>query len=259
MCQWGSQYDIYETGYTENTSDDGLTTQYVSSGKEIGGKVVPAKKFGFDSKDGSIYLELNAEVEYDAPRKSGEMWCHLLYEQDFSSNLVQLSSLSSLAVYSEYAVSKFEDKMGGKADASLHAAQVVWYLTLQNRNKSSKDYGSYIWFGIGLWDNRSEGKTMPLYAANDGGTSAFIYSPSSTKYLTSSDGILPKVGHKAIARMDVLDVAKGAYDLAIERGYLGSTKYEDLYVGGTNFGFEVPGTYNIGVDISSIGVFYKGK
>lgn len=54
-----------------------------------------------------------------------------------------------------------------------------------------------------------------------------------------------------------MDIVRQAYDLAIERGYLGEKKFEDLSIGGMNFGFEVPGTYNIGVEFESIGVFMK--
>ena len=59
------------------------------------------------------------------------------------------------------------------------------------------------------------------------------------------------------ARIDVVDIAHQAYELALERGYLGETKFEDLAIGGMNFGFEVPGTYNIGVEFESIGIYTK--
>jgi uncharacterized protein YpmB len=67
------------------------------------------------------------------------------------------------------------------------------------------------------------------------------------------------VGEQALAMLDVMSVAKEAYDLAKERGYLGTTQFVDLYVGGMNFGFEIPGTYNLGVRFDDIGVYYKNK
>jgi hypothetical protein len=55
----------------------------------------------------------------------------------------------------------------------------------------------------------------------------------------------------------VLEAAMEAFKTAKERGYLGDTEWEDLYIGGMNFGFEVTGTYNVAAMIDSVGVYYK--
>lgn len=259
LCQWGSNYDIYDKGYSKEVSADEKEITYISEGKNVNGNFVPAKKFGVNTETGAIYLESNTEVEYERPRNDGEPWVHLLFEQDFSNNLVQVASLDSLAMSATYEITKFEDKMNGQANTNRHAAQLVWYITLQNRNPESSSFGNYIWFGLNLWDNRSSGKSTPLYAAHDGGTSTFIYNPASSAYLMENDGNLPVPNRKVTARLEVLNVARTAFDLAKSRGYLGNTEYEDLYVGGMNFGFEIPGTYNFGVKFDSIGVFAKEK
>ncbi len=257
VAQWWSHYNIFVKGFSHEVYNDGLGHRIVSKGETIGDEFIPAKVFAVDSESGSIYLECNSQIEYDAPRKSGEGWTHLLFSQEFGNDLVYVSKSQSIVMETTYEVKKFEDHMNGQANPSLHAAQLVWYITVQNRNPSSPNYGNYIWFGLNLWDNRTSGKETSLYAAHDGGTSSFIYSPGSANFLSSNDNKQPVLRQKVTARLELMDIVRQAYDLAIERGYLGETKFEDLAIGGMNFGFEVPGTYNIGVEFESIGVYTK--
>ena len=258
LAQWGSRHDLYQN-YAFTRSEEGFIYSYSClGGNKNNGMFISAKRLRFNTKTGEIDLELNAETEYDEPRKRGENWPALLLSQNFGNNLIQISSSRSIIMEAEFEVTKFEDKMGNAAQVNLHAAQVVWYITLQNRNKKSKDYGSYIWLGVPLWDNRKSGKETELFAQVDDGTSSLMYNSSSRAYYDkTNEGKMPVVGQKAKATFEVMKVARTAYDYAIAHGYLGSTEFKDLYIGGTNFGFEVPGTYNIGVHFDNIGVYYK--
>lgn len=258
LAQWGSRHDLYHN-YELTHSDDGFTYGYTAlSGKTLGDTFIPAKSVQFNSKTGEIDLELNAETEYDEPRKKGERWPHLLLGQDFSDNLVHISSARSIIMEAEFEVTKFEDKILSLADPSLHAAQLVWYITIQNRNMSSPNYGSYVWLGVPLWDNRKAGKETELFAQLDTGTSSLMYNSSTHEYYNqSNDSKMPLIHQKAKATFEVTKAARLAYDYAIAHGYLGSTEFKDLYIGSTNFGFEVSGMYNIAVHFDSIGVYYK--
>ncbi len=256
--QWGSKYDLYE--YAErNYFNGGDAFTYISDGQTVNGVVIPAKILTIDSTIGSIYMELNAQVEYDQPRQDGESWPHTLLSQDFGSNLVHVSELEDLVMNMSYEITKFEDCMGSSADSNKHCAQLVWYITLQNRTEGHPDYGKYVWFGITLWDNRISGASFGGYAAEDAGkedaTHAFIYQPASA--LVHSNGKCPVVNEYRTVDFHLLDVAKTAFETAKARGYLGDTAWEDLYIGGMNFGFEVTGTYNVAVQIDSVGVYYK--
>lgn len=256
--QWGSKYDIYN--YAERTYfNGGNVYTYVSAGQKIDGVEIPGKILTVDSTKGSIYMELNAQVEYDHPRKDGESWPHTLMSQDFGGNLVHVSELKDLVMNMSYEITKFEDCMGSSADSGKHCAQLVWYITLQNRTVGHKDYGSYVWFGITLWDNRISGAPFGGYAAEDAGkedaTHAFIYQPSSA--LVHPNGKCPVVNEYRTVDFHLLDAAKAAFNTAKERGYLGDTLWEDIYIGGMNFGFEVTGTYNVAAQIDSVGVYYK--
>lgn len=258
LAQWGSKYDMYKALIEEN-SNDGFTFSYTSRGGKIleDGMKVPAKKVEFNSKTGSVYLECNAETEYDEPRKPGESWPSLLLGQNFDNRLIKVNDCNSIVMEAQYEVTKFEDKMGSSAINSTHAAQAVWYVTLSNRNRSSKEYGKYIWLGIRLWDNRDAGKETTLFSAIDGGTSSLMYNTQSTDYLKSNDGKLPNVNEKVVASIDIIETAHKAYEAAVSRGYFNVTQFNDLYLGGTNFGLEIPGTYNLGISIDDINVYYQ--
>ncbi len=256
--QWGSKYDLYNYA-KRNFFNGGDAFTYISAGKTVNGVEIPAKILTVDSTDGSIYMELNAQVEYDAPRQDGESWPHTLLSQDFNTNLVHVSELDDLVMNMSYEITKFEDCMGSTANSNKHCAQLIWYITIQNRTPGHQDYGKYVWFGITLWDNRNSGASFGGFAAEDAGkedaTHAFIYQPSSA--LVHPNGKCPVVGEYRTVDFHLLDVAKTAFETAKDRGYLGDTTWEDLYIGGMNFGFEVTGTYNVAAQIDSVGVYYK--
>lgn len=258
MAQWHSKFDLgdYQSLRYE---EGGNQVECTSKGETVNGAVKPAKIIEINSQKGSIYMELNAQVEYDAPRENGEGWPHTLLSQDFSGNLVHVSELSELVMGMDYTVTMYEDCMGSTANTNLHCSQLVWYITLQNRTKGSVGYGQYIWFGLNLWDNRMSGGVCPEYAAQDLGkedaTKAFIYQPSSEHFFAEKR--MPTVGELRSMHFDVLSTAKSAFELAKQRGYLPDTAWEDIYIGSMNFGLEVTGTYNTGVKFDTVGVYYK--
>ena len=256
--QWGSKYDIYN--YAErNYYEGGNAFIYKSEGKVVDGEKLPAKILSINSNTGSVYMELNAEVEYDRPRQDGESWPHTLLSQDFGPELVHIQDLEDLVMSMEYEITMFEDCMGKTADTNKHCAQLVWYITVQNRTIGHADYGKYVWFGITLWDNRISGISFGGYAAEDAGkadaTHAFIYQPASS--IIFSNGKCPNVNEYKTVEFHLLDAIRTAFNTAKDRGYLGDTAWEDLYIGGMNFGFEVTGTYNVAVQIDSVGIYYK--
>ena len=253
LAQWSSKYDLMNGtrtgGFGEYTFEYGQTTP-------------AAKEVTVNTKTGDISITLNAEAEYESDRVSGQPWPCVLVEQSwFGADLIRVADMQSLTMRMDYKVTKLENKMQGKPDTGLHCAQLVWYVTLQNRNLESADYGKYIWFGLCLYDNRLAGTVSKLYAAEDGGkeanTGAFIYQPSSSEWAPT--GKVPGVKEKTQLEFDLLTSARQAYNLAIERNYLGSTQFEDLYIGSTNFGFEVTGTYNVAADISNLGIIWQQK
>lgn len=262
IAQWTSRYDLLGTneetdGYQVHRETFGLVNTYTSKGKVHNGVYKPAKVITANSVTGSLYLESNCSVEYEKVRQDGDGWVHLLYSQDFGNNLINIKNCKSIVMDCEYTINKCENWTGDAYNKNKHAAQLVWYLTLQNRNRSSKGYGKYIWFGIALWDNRTEGKISNEYIAHDAGTDTLIYNPASTAFLQETNGFHSKIGEKAHANIEIRAIAEKAFSDAQAKGYLENTNFEDLCFGGTNFGYEVPGIFDIASTIHCINVFYK--
>lgn len=253
LAQWASKYDIIDSQRTAAFGEVSFVCGEVSP---------PAKRVVVNTRTGSISLELNAETEYERDRLNGEQWPHLLIGQDWAGEeLLRVADMQSIVFRMNYEVTKIEDKSYSAPDPALHCAQFVWYVTLQNRNADSADFGKYVWFGLNLFDNRTAGTVSDGFAAQDGGkeqnTGAFIYQPSSAVW--SDDGRVPSAGEQKAVRFDFADEARAAYELAVERNFLGSTRFEDLYIGSTNLGFEVTGTYNIAVKIDELGIVWREK
>ena len=66
-----------------------------------------------------------------------------------------------------------------------------------------------------------------------------------------------EIGKTMRVDYDVLPVIKKAFALAQQRKYLIHSSWEELYIGASNIGWEVPGTYNTAVQINSFNVKYR--
>ena len=144
---------------------------------------------------------------------------------------------------------------------NLHCAQFVWYITLQNRTEGHADYGKYMWFGMILFDNRFPGTEYERTNKTADNSDQFIYQPGTTDW--SPTGKMAEVGVTMSIDYDILEVAKIAYNEATKWSrwdqVFSSTTWEDLYIGSMNFGIEIPGTYDISVDIDKVGIAYTPK
>ncbi len=222
-------------------------------------------RIAVDTKTGTLTLELNSSTEYGKngitsnPRMYYEPWPALLCEYSLSElQILKISDKEEIHMMVDYMVTKIEDKIPPrKYNQNLHAAQFQWFITIQNRNKSSEDFGHYIWFGFDFHDTRYD--YTPAYFAQDGGkennTGAFIYMPDMEPLM--SDFGKAEVNKRFDVDIDVLPIFRDAFALAQERHYLTKTKWEDLYIGASNIGWETPGTYNVAVDIYQFDIKYR--
>ncbi len=222
-----------------------------------------AKTLSINTNTGAVNMQIKGSVEYaDGDRSQVTTpWPHLLLQQDYyGDQLINLSQMSSLKMQMTYKVTHCDDKMQGKVDAdNLHCAQVVWYITLQNRTENHAEYGEYMWFGMILYDNREEGSNFTLtYKVDDDSTAntgKMICQPASKDW--SSTGKMAKVGETINVDFDILTIAKEAFNKAKKTyGLFSKSSWEDMYIGSMNFGIELPGTYDIGVEIDNVGLMY---
>ncbi len=221
-----------------------------------------SKKLEINKNTDTLYMEINGSAEYTSDRTEGKDWPHLLLQQDYyNDELVCLSKQSSLRMKMDYTITKCDDKSYGTANPNLHSAQFVWYITLQNRTEGHAEYGHYMWFGILLFDNRKIGESIDASLAADTGkddaTGMWIYQPATSAW--APNGVSPAVNQAVSLNLDIIRLAKEAFDAAKNKGSFAQTTWEDLYIGSTNFGFEIPGTYDIGVKIENMGLFYTAQ
>jgi len=262
ICQWHTKNNLHSDTkpyYQTKKSLNNLQTEIISPGKIIDRELVPAKRIVLNSYTGSIYLEANTEVEYEHSRKDGENWPHLLMEQSFVVNdSYKLTKVNSLIADMFYTVDFCECKMpNGEYDKNKHAAEFIWYFSIQNLDWETEGFGAYYWLGIRLFDSRTANTINEPYINFDEGTKTLIYTPSSDEYEVKTNGRIPKVGEEAEAKIDILPYAKEGFKKASEKGYLRNANFENMYVSGFNFGFEIPGTFNIGASIKGVNLFSK--
>lgn len=222
-------------------------------------------KVSVDSSSGSISLELNTTSEYGLngitsnPRRENEPWPTILIEYSLDeSHILKVANQKEIRMELAYCIDKVEDHIPtGQLNTDLHSAQFQWFVTIQNRTAGSPDFGHYIWFGLNFYDKRYE--YAPFYAAEDGGkennTGAFIYMPDMKSIMGTQGG--SKIGKNMKVDVNILPIVKEAFKLAQQRNYLLNTTWDDLYIGATNIGWEVTGTYNVAVTIQKISLKYR--
>ena len=251
LAQWMARYSFVDPSVaTETNPSEGVYAVET-----------PSEIFAVDTNTGLLTFNCKASACYDAPRVGNEGWMHLLIETDFynGDNWNKVSELSSLVVSMDTQLTKFEDHMGDAFNGQVHAAQFLLYLVMANRNPESKDYGRYIWFGLGMFDNRTEHCNGG--AMLDKGTGAMMYGVSTEKSCVSTYRY--RVGNTVRAGTDTPWVsyryvmfleAEIALRLTQYNGYLRDTTMDDLYFTGMNMGWEVPGTYDVEMLVKNFNV-----
>lgn len=212
--------------------------------------------FRDDSTDYSKELKLNrATGEFslnvaatkdgiyaDGPRTANEPWIHFILEIPSFNRRQKVSELEYLTFYLEFMLNKSENHNGDDYDTNLHSAMFLWYVTLRDCNN-----GDYMWFGLPIYDNRHT--YSPEYAMQDGGkedsTDKFIFNPAADGFLD-----LPvTAGIRNVLNKDMLPTIEKAFGTAKERGFLKNSAWEDMEISLMYIGWELPGTFDVGMDV----------
>lgn len=120
-----------------------------------------------------------------------------------------------------------------------------------------------MWFGFSMFDTRSVGGTPSGMAAYDGGkednTGMFIYmfSLENAAYMDGNEVTLPTavVGQKRTVKVDILPFVQAGLESAAKQGALEGAQISDLMIGSTNIGIELPGSYDVDVQIHSMNMY----
>lgn len=258
MAQWGCTHDMAKDGVFER---DGSVISYNDGGKFL--KIDT-------TKTGSITLGIKGSEEYTRDEDGNirdrtdvtENWPHILIEQSVNADT---SDCKHLYMEVDYNVTKCEslvDRELYPVNTELHAAQFQWFITLTDTNPDSVSYGQSMWFGFSMFDTRAIGGTPSGFASYDGGkedsTGLFIYMLS-LQSVTSQTGSVNAptsvVGKDVSVKVDILPYIKMALKIARQNGAMLGASADQLKIGSTNIGWELPGNYDVEVEISYFNMY----
>lgn len=185
-----------------------------------------------------VTLKLNSIMEYrQSERQPGVRWPALYLWQKIKEgpSLAQLTKVRF--VMDARLLSSNNLHPQESYDRKREAAQFTVFLTLQNMNKSSSDFGKYIWFGIPVYDNRNE--FPPSHEQKDKFTNKFI----SMMDVRLLKGASLTSGAWVHFEGNLIDEMRNSFQHAIGKNFFPDSTFTDMYVRSINIGWEIPGTF----------------
>lgn len=242
LAQWWSKYNIADDEIILN--DDKFLVEDAG------------KKVELDRNSGTLSLNVYAKNEYDVPRPENGNWPHLLLAQDLTSAMnYPFSDLEKITASLKFNVTFFENYMTEEEKQSWHHGQLAWFINLKNVNMSSPGYNNHLWFGLNLYNTDFEYALD--FAGQDmaGGPGDFIYTVGAKRFMDTP----VQVGQEKVINVDIFPFVEKALEVAKLNGFMADTEFGDLAVTGMNIGWEVFGTFNLGVDLTGISIQAQKK
>lgn len=231
LCQWSSRFRL------DPASAISTAGMLICSNE--------AKRVVVRARHGELTLAVNSAVEYGSQaRTAAAPWVHLLAEQDFRTP-AGLAEIRNARLHVEARLLYATNLHRGDYSPDRHAAQFQLFFVVQNRNRQSPGFGDYLWFGVPLFDNRR--RFPPEFKARDfGGTARFIFTPDGETFAKRS----LHEGRWVTVERDLLPLLREALDTAWTRGFLPASRdLGDYSLTGMNLGWELPGTFNVALQI----------
>lgn len=245
LSQWSSKFPLDATASAESVNGFLIRS---NSAKSV--------KLGQPGASGSdLSLAVNTGVEYGAKaRRSGEPWVHLLVEQEFAAP-APLEELSVAKFHLEARLLRSRNLHRDDYSTAAHAAQFQAFFTVQNRNRQSRGHGDLLWFGVPVYDNRH--RQPPTHKSKDyGGTEKFIFTPDAKTFTSGSAHDREWI----VIEQDMLPLMREALATAWAKGFLsGSRAPGDYSIGGMNLGWELPGTFDVELEIRNLSLKLTAK
>lgn len=248
VAQWNAAEDLRDPTQTTETNSGAGIYSYANRSNEV----------TIDQNNRTVTLRCNASTCYgDTPRKYGEPWAHLLLENNIrnaGAYPTQCSYMNALRVTFDAQLTEFIDLMNGQADTDLHAAQFLMYLYITSVAEDGTT--EFLWFGIPIFDNRSA-DIGGSYSVDSGVSTAsglLIYTiprASAVEDLMTVDSVN---GDWYSFDVDILPYVKRAISVAHTQGFMKTSTLDNISVTGINFGWEVPGTYDVEMSVRDLSI-----
>ncbi len=205
-----------------------------------------------------IELELNSRVTYNDRYRDGKTkdWPHFLlnarisgpggWKSDTAPTLAEMLRLD-LKISAQLIQEEHVHSMLNGYNPKRHAAQFVLYFTVQCLDKDDPDNRNFLWFGVGLYDDRYP--EITLRTKHDNATRKLIYNigiNSLDPDISLHDGKLHTV------EGDLLPHVLKAIQVAQEKGYFKTEDLSKFRIGGLNFGWEIPGLSHASVHVRDL-------
>ena len=203
-----------------------------------------------EGEDADFILGVNARSEFNGKlRGKGDAWPHLYLTQRISPpdshvgpEAASLADLAELEFGANVRLLYDRRNVDPGHNSGIHAAQFVFFLTIQNLNRASVGHGDYYWFGVMLYDDRYP--VTSLKTQRDAGSQK----KPATEKLIYDIGVKPftervvAAGEWVDVHGDLLPHVIVGLNEAWRRGYLGDSKnLSDYRVGSAVLGWEITG------------------
>lgn len=238
LLEWSSRFPLTQTNLIEPRKG---VLVYSNAAKAI---VLGAGK----AREPDLTMIANSALEYGpTAKKAGEPWIHLLVEQHFPAP-APLAGLSTATLHVEARLLHARNLHQDDYTPDVHAAQFQIFFTVQNRNKESKGFGDLVWFGVPIYDNRDR-FAKEIKMQDFGGTAKFIFTPEGRTFSAAS----AHDGDWIVIDKDLLPLMREALQTAWARGFLQDSKeIADYYIGGMNMGWELPGSFDVSMQVRGL-------
>ena len=236
LLQWSSKFPLDLSALRK--TDSTITCSNVA-------KTVTIFRTSRNSAD--LSLSVNSMPEYgEHARKAGEPWVHLLVEQTFDRPPA-LTNLCAARLHVEARLLRSTNLHRSNYSPETHAAQFQIFFIVQNRDRQSRSYGDMVWFGVPIYDNR---RRFPgSFKAQDfGGTEKFIFTPAGETFTTNS----AHGGRWIVIEKDLLPLMQEAVNAAFAADLVKSKDLGEYRISGMNMGWELPGTFDVEMQIQKL-------
>ncbi|MCF7818172.1 MAG: hypothetical protein K9M54_09850 [Kiritimatiellales bacterium] len=212
-------------------------------------------------EDADLVCGVNGIAEFGGvARVQGDPWPHLFLGQRISAPSGHLGNGSpSLAEIERIDFTISIKLLHDRKKSALayrkqrHAAQYLFFLTVQNLNRESKGYGDYYWFGMALYDDRyavtALHAMMDTGSAKKPGTDKMIYNvgikPFTNQVVADGEWV-PIAG-------DLMPYIVAGLQECWKRGCLEDSRdLADYRFGGVVMGWEVTGLNDVAMAVKGL-------
>ena len=210
-----------------------------------------AKTLEINNDTGGFVLGIDGSKDFEGDRVDGQEWPHFILEVMPFRDPVQIKNINFLDFYLEFKLTKEVNNLVN-FNPNLHTALFIWYITLNDIDPNSVSYGDYFWFGLPIYDYRHD--YSPYFAQQDSGkedrTDKFVVNLAGDTFLNS----IVSLNVQQYMGFDAYQSLQDAYNLAVERGFLKGTKFENMSIGSMYIGWELPGNFDVSMTVDKISI-----